>query len=141
MTYANQLASVNLLNTELSGATPWLDNWHMATTAEMANLFADFVTIPDVFLPSYGSDSYVGRYGQTGAPGEHMVYEVLVSSSFPPITHDQYDVPDSSAYPLLGAWAVANYNPRPIPAPPTVLLVGVGILGFATIKRRFSTRR
>ena len=135
MTYMEQVTETDLLNTELSGSGPWLDNWHLATSAEMANLFADFISVPDVFLPSYGTDSYVGRYGQTGAPSEHMVYEVIESSGFPPITHEKYDKLDSSSYPLLGAWAVATYNPRQVPEPMPLILLGMGILALAAAKK------
>lgn len=132
MTYAEQLTSVGLLNSELAGLGPWAANWHLANPDEMTNLFDDFVTVPDVFLPSYGT-GYVGRYEEIPGPDGHLAYEVYVGGS-PPVTHELYEVLDSSAYPLLGAWAVANYR-APVPEAATVYLLLIGLLSLLLIRR------
>lgn len=128
--YAQQLASIALLNTELSGLGPWADNWHLASSSEMSNLFSDFVSVPNVFLPSFGTTNYVGRFEDTPGPGAHYVYEVLIGSS-PPISHEIYEVSDASAYPLLGAWATANYRGMPVPEPYSFALMVLGIAAIS----------
>lgn len=134
MTYTEQLASISLLNSELDGAGPWA-NWHLAGVAEMSNVFSDFVSVPDVFLPSFGS-SYTGRFEDTPGAGAHYAYEVYVTGGSPPITHEIYEVSDSSAYPLMGAWAVAGYRPFPVPESSGWLLFIAGLVGLRFIKRR-----
>jgi len=114
MTYAEQLVSIDALNTEISGAGPWQDNWHLATSAEMQGVsIDDWVNVPNVFLPSDGVDLYAGRYESIGAPGTHMVFEVYPSGS-PPWSKNSYGMPDTSSDPTKGAWAVANYQPMPV---------------------------
>ena len=135
MDYAAQLASISLLNTELDGLGPWGNNWHLASGDEMSNLFSDFVSVPDVFLNSGGADSYIGRYEEIPLPDKHLVYEVLVTGGFPPITHELYGALDSSASPTLGAWAVANYRGE-VPEGSALYLFAIGFFGLIAIRRR-----
>jgi hypothetical protein len=133
MTYAEQLVSINALNTELSGAGPWLDNWHLATPAEMQGVSIDhWVDVPDVFLPSDGVDLFAGRYEDIGAPDTHMVFEVYPFGT-PPWAKNSYSMPDGSSDSTKGAWAVANY----VPAPGAFLLGMLG-LSVAGLKLRKS---
>jgi hypothetical protein len=134
MTYAEQLSSIALLNSELAGAGPWNNDWHLATTSEMSGLFADPLGITNVFLPSSGSDYFAGRYEQAVIKDvpEHMWYEVILTGSSPPVYTEQDSIPDSSDYD--GAWAVASYNS--VPEPSTFLLMLTGLLGMACRQRR-----
>lgn len=133
MTYVEQLASIDLLNVELSGAGPWQNDWHLAGAAEMRAVLTDYWTeVPDVFLPSYGTD-FVGRYDYVYPPSGHHAYEVIVTGGSPPLSHDIYGVSDTSDYPLLGAWAVAT--PVPSPSSAALLLLGVSIVGWGKRRR------
>ena len=131
MTYAQQLLSIDALNTELSGAGPWQDNWHLATSAEMQGVSIDhWVDVPNVFLPSDGANLFAGRYDSTGAPGTHMVFEVYPFGS-PPWAKNSYAMPDDSSDPTKGAWAVTNYVPVP-----GAFLLGMLGLSVAGVKLR-----
>jgi hypothetical protein len=134
MTYAEQLVSIDALNTELNGAGPWNNNWHLATSSEMSGLFADSLGVTGVFLPSVGSDYFAGRYEVAVIKDEpeHMWYEVILMSGG--VTYTEQDsIPDSSDYD--GAWAVATYR---VPEPSTLLLVITSLAGMIWQQRRIS---
>jgi len=135
MSYSDQLTSIGLLDTELSGVGPWANAWRLASVSDMSNLFDDFVTVPDVFLPSFGS-GYTGRFEDTPGAGAHYAYEVLVTGSSPPITKEIYEVSDSSAYPLMGAWAVASYSGLPVSEPGSLMLMVAGLAAIGFVRRK-----
>ncbi len=141
MTYAEQLASIDALNTELSGAGPWQDNWHLALPWEMGSgvgIFDKYTDVPGLFTPTdvfERSTGYRGRYEETASPGTHHVFEVWTYlDGYPPITKEIYYMFDTNGQGVEGAWAVASR----IPAPGSMLLgaLGLGMIGRLTRGRR-----
>ena len=124
LNYAGQIAAIPSLSTVLPGTGPW----RMATSADMAGLFADPTGVMTWFYPTgtIGTppdeiNYWKARYDQTGAQGEHMIYELDDS----PWT-DQYDKLDTYADPTLSAWAVTEV----VPVPGAFLL---GVIGLSVV--------
>ncbi len=142
MTYAELLTEIATLNTELSGAGPWQDNWHLALPAEMGSgvgPFDAYIQVPDVFVPTSVLDRSTGYKGRSdeipGGPPGHLVFEVPVSQgSSPPITKESFESSDSTSSSSLGAWVVASQIPVPGSMPLGVL--GPGLIGRLAGRRR-----
>ncbi len=154
MTYAQQLASIGLLNTELDGFGPWQNNWHLAGLDEMQGLFdhmmlavdADRTFAAPVYVSSFPTYYYSGRYevavnkdnppGQSGTTPGHMWFEVYGDGvSSPKWSKEQDSVYDSSLYD--GAWAVANRTVVPVPSAMLLGILGLSCSGWC-IRRKHS---
>jgi len=133
MNYNEQLASIDLLNSELAGLGVWSNSWRLASSSEMSKLYDAFVDIPNVFLPTV-SDVFAGRIEASPGVGAHYAYEVLVSTGFPPVSHEIHEVDDAALYPLMGAWAVASYGP--VPEPSAWVFLALGLSSIVLLRRK-----
>ena len=149
MTYAAQ----NNLIATLSGGT-----WHMATWDDMltlkndntaANINSNFLPIGNSMISNPGDppvfvNVFVGRYDL--GVGNMNVTQHYVGTMDWDTTHGVQNYPQNGSsidlssaasddgYGGIGAWVVtANYTP--VPLPPTVLLLGSGLLGLAGWRR------
>lgn len=145
MTFAEQVAEMALLDTELAGIGPWNNDWHhVVEIPEVTAIKNNATEVVDLFLPSYDID-FIGRIG-TGYedPDYHHVVEHLLMDfgGGPHWYTEQYLASDEAAYAALGAWAVATYGgPVAVPEPATVILLFTGLIGLVGSRGRQSRKR
>lgn len=127
-------------------------DFHLADAAAANSLLASITSPSDIqlFTPTdyqYGNLFWAGRTNEVVATGDsndvyrRVHYFYLSQTSATDVIHQAFSVLDLSLAMqdpdlMMSAWVVGHMDQVPVPEPGSLLLVGVGILVMAVLRRR-----
>ena len=142
-TYYNQITNINNLNSDSAWTSELWGDWHMAKLSDMEVLWSySGDDIKSSFTNPHQSGSswiFEGRYDEPGEWPKHTYFSFFsfykVNGQIGDLSYiDISEIENSVAHRRLGAWVCAS-STSPVPEPGTMILFGLGLLGFAKIFR------
>jgi len=138
-TYGEQVDAIAALNT--GGGYYGFTDWHMANHTEIEGLFTtySFGDITSAFDPTWSPDGdwYTGRYDLSVPVDAHYTAEILLNPDDTLFLSTLLgSTADTTTEPFIGAWVVSNGSSVPVPEPSTMLILGFGLVGIASVRRK-----
>lgn len=138
-TFYDQISKIHALNDLPSWTSELWNDWRMATLGDMETLWTYSADeIVSVFEPSFihNVEHYRGHFNEVSHSGNPSMY--TISHFFSGETYETMEITNGASNIYWGAWvcASATSQTNPVPEPGTMILFGMGCLGFARVLRK-----